>query len=59
MKFNPIPAVETLKNALYVVNTNAPINDKEGRKGMAELERKNAKSFKWAIDALGKLRKEK
>lgn len=46
------PAVAELHNALDVVNTNAPINEREGNLGQARLERTNAKDFKSAIGEL-------
>lgn len=46
------PAVSELYNALEVVQTNAPINEKRGDISQARLERKNAESFKSAIQLL-------
>jgi hypothetical protein len=46
------PAIAELENALDMVETNAPINEKEGDKAQAKLERKNAESFKAAIERL-------
>jgi hypothetical protein len=45
-------AVAELKTALDVVETNAPINAREGNKPQAQLERKNAQSFRAAITKL-------
>jgi len=46
------PAIAELKNALYVVKTNEPINRKEGNVMQAELEKANAESYKAVIDLL-------
>lgn len=45
-------AVAELKNALDVVETNAPINEREGKKGQSQLERRNAQGFRAAIREL-------
>lgn len=45
-------AVAELQNSLDVVQTNAPINEKEGNHRQAKLERSNAESFKAAIRRL-------
>ena len=45
-------AVEQLRQALNVVETNAPINEAEGNLDQAALERSLAKSFKTAIAML-------
>lgn len=45
-------AIEQLKQALNVVETNAPINEAEGNLDQAALERKLAKSFVTAIAML-------
>lgn len=47
-------AISELENALQVVETNAPINEKEGNLEQAQLERHCAKSFKEAISILKK-----
>ena len=47
-------AISELENALHVVETNAPINEKEGNLEQAQLERHCAKSFKEAISILKK-----
>lgn len=49
-----IHAIAELENALEVVETNAPINEKEGNLEQAQLERHCAKSFKEAISILKK-----
>lgn len=46
------PAISELKRSLYVVNTNAPINEKEGNLKQAKFERSNAASYKAAIKVL-------
>lgn len=48
------PAINELEIDLKTVVTNAPINEKEGDVEQAKLERKNAISFKAAIDLLKK-----
>ena len=52
MKPNYLPASIVLKNALDTMRTNAPINDREGNKAQAKLERSNARSYKEAIQML-------
>lgn len=46
------PAIEILNQALYVVDTNYPINMARGNIDQAELEKANSASFKAAIDIL-------
>ncbi len=48
------PAINELNIALDTMKTNAPINEREGNKGQAKLERDNAKSYKAAIGLLKK-----
>ena len=48
------PAIAELYRSLDVMNTNAPISEREGNKKQAKLERENARSFKAAIAALSK-----
>ncbi len=50
MKFDA-PIAE-LKDALHTAKTNAPINEREGRKGQARLERANIPKFEDAIEVL-------
>ncbi len=42
-------AIETLRIAAEVCETNAPINEAEGKNDQAELERKNATEYRAAI----------
>ena len=46
------PAISSLTVDLNTVQTNAPINEKEGNKAQAAFERKNAESYQAAIDYL-------
>lgn len=46
------PAREELKIALNVMRVNEPINRREGDIAQANLERENAKSYKYALDRL-------
>lgn len=46
------PAITALEIALGVVETNAPINESEGKQEQAELERRNAESYRAAIERL-------
>lgn len=50
MKFDA--PIITLQNALHTAKTNAPINEREGNKGQAKLERENIPKFKDAIKVL-------
>lgn len=45
-------AITQLKISLEIVETNAPINEKEGNLEQAELERKCAESYRLAIAKL-------
>lgn len=45
-------AIAELENALYIVETNLPINEKEGNLEQANLERECADSFRAAIKQL-------
>lgn len=46
------PAIDQLKASYDVMRTNAPINEREGNRSQAELERNNAKSYREAIKML-------
>ena len=48
------PAIGELMVSLNIMNTNAPINEKEGHFAQARLERTTAKSVKAAIGLLEK-----
>jgi hypothetical protein len=53
------PAIEALKIDLDTVVTNEPINRKRGDLPQANLEKRNAKSYRAAIDLIGKAIKRK
>ena len=48
------PAIVELENSLGVLTTNEPINRKEGNIEQADLEKRNARSFRSAIRFLGR-----
>ncbi len=51
-KPNMLPAKIELGIALDTMRTNAPINEREGNKQQAALERSNAESYKAALGIL-------
>lgn len=52
IKQRDTPAIAELKRSLDVMQTNEPINRKEGNVSLANDERRNARSFR---DAIAKL----